>query len=650
MRSLIFLLVALATTVKGRFVKIARCNCRDSESEASASDASFFGSSGIWTAPLSKVIIAVISCTLWGVVVEKTAKYNSSNGDGDGLERVVRGMVLGLDSSVRGMLPPGGVRVGDIRANPCQPFKCYRNTTGTLAACDGAGGQALAVPKNTSGPNACRAWCNSTTLCTFWRFVEIPVQRTQPQQQLCSLHNGVITTLLPVSNTGWDRFTSFAGRQFYHGIKSETQLDSREHTTDGGCRPFFRPMVMVCYFPVALLTLIAALCLHGTFSRCGRSRAAAQRCTLAVVPFLMVTAVLEWTWQPTVPTPEQQYGDPQYEGWLRLQNREMLAKAVVVVSLAFCVLFLVAWPRRSLLWNILGLLLFGVSQLVFAVTKGVARPAPDEHLLGAYAAWESYGARKNRESMIFFTLSLVAAVMGASFYYRFTQAQKKGRKGMKDAKDAYSAVWASLPNDGIGDFDRMVKQVKKTWKPQVQAVFPEKDDGFTMHLARRLHIYPASEFVELYRQAHKAQPALLKKASEWAGQHGGTHVPGKVKDPVRALQKTFRSYGGDSRKLCDLARTTITFKSFKEMTSCLEHINSDVQQLGDALFQKTSKKMQNRFDEDYEPSDGYRDMQLRVGIGGHVCEIQMHIRAMHDKYKHEGWHQKYKNFRDLMTT
>ena len=45
-------------------------------------------------------------------------------------------------------------------------------------------------------------------------------------------------------------------------------------------------------------------------------------------------------------------------------------------------------------------------------------------------------------------------------------------------------------------------------------------------------------------------------------------------------------------------------------------------------------------------TEGYRDLLFTVLIDGHVCEIQMHIKRMHE-LKNDDAHSKYKKFRDL---
>ena len=261
--------------------------------------------------------------------------------------------------------------------------------------------------------------------------------------------------------------------------------------------------------------------------------------------------------------------------------------------------------------------------------------------------WEAYCDDERAAQGRYLLLVISALALGSYFYYRFWRARQKARRDMKLAKAAYDEVWRKLRGQGgidrlNGDFDRAVG----AWEDQAQSFKAESTCELATAFGRLIGIHPANDFVELFKQAHGVRRKLLQNAGRWARKHRGTREGGGVKDPKRALQKTFRSYGGDSRKLCDLARTTIVFDSFDNMADCLQAIIKS----GLPMYRKISDKEQNRFHPRYTKEkgnvDGYRDMQLRIGIDGHVCEIQMHIRPMH-KLKNDEAHSKYKKFRDL---
>ena len=263
-------------------------------------------------------------------------------------------------------------------------------------------------------------------------------------------------------------------------------------------------------------------------------------------------------------------------------------------------------------------------------------------------------AAQSQETLLYGVIAVLALLAFGFFCYRFKKARKEAERGMQDAKGKYDKVWDDLVKRnecGIGDLAKLNADfgiAAEDWNEQVQRFGPR--DSVCTVIGRKLHIHPADDFVELYKEAHKAQPKLLARADKWAKKHRGTREGDRVKDLKRALQKTFRSYGGDSRKLCDLARTTIVFDSFDNMTDCLATIQSEMK-----MYAKISKKEQNRFNPRYTDwgddwggnVDGYRDMQLRVGIDGHVCEIQMHFHPVY-KLKDAETQNNYTKFRDLM--
>ena len=49
-------------------------------------------------------------------------------------------------------------------------------------------------------------------------------------------------------------------------------------------------------------------------------------------------------------------------------------------------------------------------------------------------------------------------------------------------------------------------------------------------------------------------------------------APRRVKREGRALQKAFRSYGGDWHKLTDLVRASLEFATLPDMAACLREL------------------------------------------------------------------------------
>ena len=122
----------------------------------------------------------------------------------------------------------------------------------------------------------------------------------------------------------------------------------------------------------------------------------------------------------------------------------------------------------------------------------------------------------------------------------------------------------------------------------------------------------------------------------------------------RAIEKVWRSYGGNAMRLGDLVRASLTFNTVGELKACLALILADntVRVL----------RVKNRFAGKYDArklSCGYRDIQLSValsesclspedvekGLHEHVCEVQLHLSPIYALKNDEG-HKRYVEFRN----
>ena len=79
----------------------------------------------------------------------------------------------------------------------------------------------------------------------------------------------------------------------------------------------------------------------------------------------------------------------------------------------------------------------------------------------------------------------------------------------------------------------------------------------------------------LLAQADELNDLLQAKLYDVCVAHGGTHHACGVKAEKRALQKVFRSYGGDWRRLGDLCRTSLVFECIPQLEACLRAIGAD---------------------------------------------------------------------------
>ena len=129
--------------------------------------------------------------------------------------------------------------------------------------------------------------------------------------------------------------------------------------------------------------------------------------------------------------------------------------------------------------------------------------------------------------------------------------------------------------------------------------------------------------------------------------HGGRFLRADVKREARALQKTYRSYAKNWRKLTDLVRSSLVFASFTDMARCLNAIADDPEVV---VLATSASKMRLRQDYDCAELGGYRDVQLSArltspearlrGCHEHIGEVQLHLDAM-NQLKHGGGHKAY---------
>ena len=137
----------------------------------------------------------------------------------------------------------------------------------------------------------------------------------------------------------------------------------------------------------------------------------------------------------------------------------------------------------------------------------------------------------------------------------------------------------------------------------------------------------------LLTHADELNDLLQAKLYDICVAHGGEHHSCGVKAEARALQKVFRSYGGDWRQLCDLCRTSLVFETIPQLEACLRAIGADAEL---EVFTAGDGKMRLREGFDAQRlSGGYRDIQLCVrlnceeararGVHEHLCEVQLHL-------------------------
>lgn len=140
---------------------------------------------------------------------------------------------------------------------------------------------------------------------------------------------------------------------------------------------------------------------------------------------------------------------------------------------------------------------------------------------------------------------------------------------------------------------------------------------------------------QLYRDATNAWYQLdFMTRTTAAGTGGEAIVPG-----LKSVESTLRKLdqpGFTVERTTDIARTRIVYDSMDEVYAAVDHItqNYDVVRLSDR-FQTPML-------------DGYRDIKINVRMpNGHIAEVQLHLRAMHEVTELGGGHHIYEEMRQI---
>jgi hypothetical protein len=172
---------------------------------------------------------------------------------------------------------------------------------------------------------------------------------------------------------------------------------------------------------------------------------------------------------------------------------------------------------------------------------------------------------------------------------------------------------------------------------------------------KNIRKYQAAASIEdLFRAADAINPYFQEKAKVLASTLSGRHMAASIKSEVRSLEKVFRVYSGDFKKLADLVRTTIVFSGIDAVTSmneCLIKISLDTE-----LEVVHAQDEKIRINIHKNTQSGYRDVQLclrlkspaslELGLDVHLCEMQLHLDEMH-ALKTETGHRNYIACRNL---
>jgi len=127
----------------------------------------------------------------------------------------------------------------------------------------------------------------------------------------------------------------------------------------------------------------------------------------------------------------------------------------------------------------------------------------------------------------------------------------------------------------------------------------------------------------LAREAEVALPEL-KAICAYIGNKLGmqTMAVGPMKKPSEALLKCEKKYGGDPLLVTDYCRASLFVKDVSTLLALIEIVLSKYSRSVRRIKLSTLKS-------DHVPLvGGYRDCKINIDIGGHICEIQVHLISM----------------------
>lgn len=124
----------------------------------------------------------------------------------------------------------------------------------------------------------------------------------------------------------------------------------------------------------------------------------------------------------------------------------------------------------------------------------------------------------------------------------------------------------------------------------------------------------------LAKEAKDALPEL-KEICAYLGEKLGmqTMAVGPMKTASEALLKCERKYGGDPLLVTDFCRASLFVKDIATLLALIEIVLSEYGQILRRIKLSSLKS-------DHVPlTGGYRDCKINLDIGGHICEIQVHL-------------------------
>ncbi|CAB1120838.1 unnamed protein product [Ectocarpus sp. CCAP 1310/34] len=205
-------------------------------------------------------------------------------------------------------------------------------------------------------------------------------------------------------------------------------------------------------------------------------------------------------------------------------------------------------------------------------------------------------------------------------------------------QNAFNAVYYELKKEGSLEVLRSIFSFESEDVIQPK-VFDVQDCAEDTRVAKQVNFY--------LDQAKHAQQRLEELVTKIAEESGGYKVKtADIKSQESTQRKAKTSYGGNVRKVADMARVTLICDSPEALRNAYLAIRG--------LFEPQAVlRVKNGFDPDWMPG-GYRDVKVNPVLNDHLCEIQLHLskfveetHGQHDVYE---WSRKLKVTQEMLPT
>ncbi|CAM9400423.1 unnamed protein product [Ectocarpus sp. 8 AP-2014] len=203
-------------------------------------------------------------------------------------------------------------------------------------------------------------------------------------------------------------------------------------------------------------------------------------------------------------------------------------------------------------------------------------------------------------------------------------------KTVKKYERAYDSLYYELNMDGgLECLHRIEELNPKSSLLQPEGLEPQGCDA-DENLEKQLDFYHGG--------ALRAKVQLDKLVRELVNGHQGrTGLYAEVKSLESTRRKATKSYGGDVRRLADMARVSVICDTPEDLELACKDLMESVEP-------HHVKRVRNGFNSGWKPS-GYRDVKVSTVVSGHLCEIQLHLGSFF-KLK-DGQHEVYEWAREL---